>query len=91
MTKIVEDEERPRDHYKGKIKNGSLEMKPYCACGNLLDDNYFCDRCQHRCHCNLIVCEDQETLDKVNAYIRKSPSFSAFRAKLKDRPKVKME
>ena len=89
MTTIVEDEGRPRDHYKASIEDGSLEMKPYCFCGNMLDENYFCDKCQKRCHCNLIVCEDEATLDMVNTFIRKSSSFSAFRAKLKDKPNSK--
>ena len=83
MTTIVEDENRPRDHYLALIEDGSLVMKPYCACGNLLDESYFCDKCQRRCHCNLILCDSNQTLDMVNTYIRRSPSFSVFRAKLK--------
>lgn len=84
MTTIVENEGSPRDHYQAKIKDGSLEMEPYCSCGNMLDEDYFCDKCQKRCHCNLIVCEDEATLELVRTYIRKSPNFSALRAKLRD-------
>lgn len=82
MTTIVE-EGRPRDHYEATLEDGSLVMKPYCACGNLLGEDYFCEKCKRRCHCNLIVCNDEATFDLVKIYIRRSPSFSAFNAKLK--------
>lgn len=83
MTTIVEEEDRPRDHYEATLGDGSLEMKPYCACGNLLGEDYFCEKCKRRCHCNLIVCNDQVTFDLVRTYIRRSPGFSTFTAKHK--------
>ena len=83
MTTIVEDEDRLRDRYEAEIEDGSLAMKPYCACGNLLDEEYFCEKCKRRCHCNLILCDNEATLDLVKTFIRKSPSFSVFRAELK--------
>lgn len=84
MTTIVEERSHPRDYYKAALEDGSLVMKPYCSCGNILEENYFCEKCQKRCHCSLIVCDDEATLELVQTYIRKSPRFSAFRAKLKD-------
>jgi len=84
MTTIVEEEGRPRDHYKATLEEGSLVLKPYCSCGNILGEDYLCEKCQKRCHCNLIICRDETTLELVQTYIRKSPSFSAFRVKLKE-------
>ncbi|MFP3869341.1 MAG: hypothetical protein ACLFVT_00480 [Syntrophobacteria bacterium] len=81
MTRIVE-EKRPRDHYKATVENGSLVMKPYCACGNLLDEDYLCEKCNRRCHCTEILCDTHATLELVKRYIRQSPQFAAFRAKL---------
>ena len=81
MTEIAE-EKRSRDHYKASLENGSLVMKPYCGCGNLLDEDYFCQQCDRRCHCNEILCDTEATLELVKEYIRRSGQFSGFRAKL---------
>ena len=83
MTTIVEKEDHPRDHYEAAIEDGSLVMKPHCACGNILGEDYFCEKCKRRCQCNLIVCDDQATQDMVKDYIRRSSSFSAFKTRLK--------
>jgi hypothetical protein len=81
MTEIVE-EKRTRDHYKASMEDGSLVMKPHCACGNPLDEDYFCEKCNKRCHCNEIICDSQDTLDVVKGFIQKSSQFSGFKAKL---------
>jgi len=82
MTTIVEKNDLPCDHYEATLENGSLVMKPYCACGNSLNEDYFCDRCNKRCHCHQIVCDNEATLKLVKSYIRKSSRFSAFKVKL---------
>lgn len=82
MTKIVEKNTLPRDYYAATLEDGSLVMKPNCACGNALNEDYFCEKCDRRCHCNQIICDSEATLELVNNYIRKSPKLSAFRAKL---------
>lgn len=82
MTKIIENNNLPRDHYEATLENGSLIMKPYCACGNSLDEDYFCDKCNRRCNCHQIVCNDEAVLELVKNYIRKSSQFSAFKVKL---------
>ena len=82
MTKIVEKNNLPRDYYEATLEDGSLVMKPCCACGNALNEDYFCEKCNRRCHCNQIICDDEATLELVKNHIRKSPKLSAFRAKL---------
>jgi len=84
MTQIVEKDTTPRDYYEATLENGSLMMKPYCACGNSLNDDYFCEKCSRKCECRQIVCRDQETLDLVKRYIRQSSQFSGFKAMLAD-------
>jgi hypothetical protein len=83
MTEIVE-EKRLRDHYKAEMEHGSLVMKPFCACGNELDEDYFCDKCSKRCHCNEILCDSEATLEVVQDYIRRTAQFGGFRARLAD-------
>ena len=83
MTKIVQEDNLARDYYEAALEDGSLAMKPYCACGNILGEDYFCEKCKRRCHCNLIICDNEVTYDQVKTYIRKSSSFSAFNVKLK--------
>ena len=41
MTQIVEKGNIPRDYYAASLDNGSLVMEPRCACGNILDEDYF--------------------------------------------------
>ena len=82
MTTIIEKNATPSDYYEAAIENGSLVMRPYCACGNALDEDYFCEKCNRRCHCNQIICDSEATLKLVKSHIRKSPKFSAFRAKI---------
>ena len=82
MTTIVEKNDLPCDHYGATRENGSLVMKPYCACGNSLNEDYFCVKCNKRCHCNQIICDNEATLKLVKSYMRKSSQFSAFKVKL---------
>jgi hypothetical protein len=82
MAIILERDDSPRDYYAATLENGSLVMEPHCACGNSLNENYFCDRCNKRCHCRQIVCDNETTLDMVKRYIRKTPQFSTFKVKL---------
>ena len=82
MTKIVEKDHIPRDYYTASLENESLVMQPYCACGNSLDEDYFCEKCGKKCRCHLIICDSTETLSLAQDYIRKSPQFSGFKAKL---------
>jgi len=79
---MVKDKNPPRDYYEASLENGSLVMKPYCACGNALNEDYFCEKCHRKCHCNQIVCDNEATLKLVKRYIRKSSQFSAFKVKL---------
>jgi len=70
------------DHYTATLEDGSLVMTPHCACGNTLNDDYFCEKCNRRCHCNHIVCDTQSALDLVQKYIRTSSQFAPYRATL---------
>jgi len=71
-----------QDFYRAHLENGQLAMAPFCACGNGLNEDYFCDRCQRKCRCDLVICEDQATLDRVREYILKASQFSGFKARL---------
>jgi hypothetical protein len=82
MTQIVEKGNIPRDYYAASLDNGSLVMEPRCACGNILDEDYFCEKCHRKCRCNEIICHDGATLEMVNHFIRKSSQFSGYKARL---------
>ncbi|OQY03488.1 MAG: hypothetical protein B6I22_11545 [Desulfobacteraceae bacterium 4572_123] len=86
MTPIIEKDlpANAPDYYEASLENGSLVMKPYCACGNSLDEDYFCEKCNRKCHCNLIICDNEETIELVKRYARKSSKFSGFKTKLAD-------
>jgi len=82
MTEILEKKKPPIDYYSARLENGFLEMTPHCACGNTLNEDYFCEQCGRKCQCHLIVCDNETTMATVNEYIRKSSQFSGFKAKL---------
>ena len=71
-----------QDYYSATLEDGSLVMTPHCACGNPLNDDYFCEICNRRCHCNRIVCDTPATLALVQKYIRTSPRFAVYTATL---------
>lgn len=82
MTMIIEENDVFHDYYEATMENGSLVMEPHCACGNPLNDDYFCEKCNRKSHCRLIVCDNETTLERVKNYIRKSSQLSKFKVKL---------
>ena len=73
------------------LEDGELVMEPYCSCGNPLDENYNCDKCNTHCRCTDILCEDQATLNLVEKYIRTSPRLRNFNAMLGKRKSTTTE
>jgi hypothetical protein len=71
-----------KDYYAATMENGDLVMTPHCACGNALNDDYFCETCNRRCQCHQVVCDNSATLALVQKYIRTSPQFTAYTATL---------
>jgi len=69
-----------QDYNEATLENGSLVMIPHCACGNALNNDYFCETCNRRCHCYQIVCDNEATLELVQKYIRTSPQFTVYTA-----------
>ena len=83
MTQIVDKDPAPAtDYYTASLEHGALQLTPHCACGNVLNEDYFCEKCQRKCRCNRIICSDPETLEQVKHYILKSSQFSGFKATL---------
>ena len=82
MTQTIKNTDTHRDYYEATLENGSLVMTPHCACGNALNEDYFCEKCNRRCHCYTIVCDTPDTLDLVQKYIRESPQFAVYTAGL---------
>ena len=74
--------DHPRDYYAATLDDGSLVMTPHCACGTPLNDDYFCEACNRRCHCYHIVCDTEKTLSLVRKYIRTSSQFAVYTAEL---------
>jgi hypothetical protein len=80
----MENTDPLKDHYKATLDNGELVMSPHCACGNILNEDYFCERCNRRCHCYQILCDRAATLERVQKYIRESSQFATFTAILSE-------
>lgn len=78
MTQTIEDSNPPKDYYKATQENGGLVLSPHCACGNILDDDYYCEKCNRRCHCYQIQCDSTATLELVQKYIRESSQFAVY-------------
>lgn len=82
MTQSMENRAPGKDHYKANLENGELVMSPHCACGNVLNEDYYCERCNRRCHCYQIQCDTAATLELVQKYIRESSKFAVYTAVL---------
>lgn len=70
------------DYYWAHWEDGELVMEPFCACGNALEEDYFCQACKRECDCSFIACEDPEVLDAVEKLVHGNPTFRNFRASL---------
>jgi hypothetical protein len=80
VNKTIKKSANPRDFYRATVENGLLLMTPHCACGNALNEDYFCEKCNKRCECYQIICDTKDTLNLVQKYIRQSPKFASFTA-----------
>lgn len=71
-----------KEYFIATLEEGELAMKPFCSCGNHLEEDYYCDQCNKQCLCITIFCTDDETLAKVQHFIDNSESFKKFQASL---------
>lgn len=85
MTTTIENRNPPKDYYKATLGNGDLVMTPHCACGNVLSEDYFCEKCERRCRCYQIVCDKASTFKLVQKYIRESSKFAVYTAILTEK------
>ena len=76
------NEEGRQDYFIAHLEEGELVMEPHCACGELLQEEYYCEACKRQCVCLEIRCENDETLQHVESTVMKHPSFHNFRAVL---------
>jgi len=83
-----EDKDVALAAYYAYLEDGQLVMEPYCTCGNALNENYYCEKCEKHCRCTDVICEDQATLNLVEKYMRNSPKFRNFNVTLGKRKGV---
>jgi len=77
-----EDKGRSKDYFYATLEGTELILEPYCACGNPLEEEYFCEKCQKQCLCAEIRCENKATLDYVNQFVQSNKHFRNFNAVL---------
>ena len=73
---------RKQDYFLARWENEELIMEPFCYCGNELDENYYCEKCQHQCSCTFVACKNLGTLSVVRKFIHGNPRFKGFEASL---------
>lgn len=66
---------RQQDYYVASWEDNQLVMEPFCYCGNSLDEDYFCKKCDRKCDCTFIACTDPQSLSVVEKLIHGNPSF----------------
>lgn len=81
MTATIKNDKH-QDYYLAHLENNELIMEPFCACGNALNEDYYCERCRRKCRCDHVLCQDKEALARIRSYIRQSGKFSGFSAAL---------
>lgn len=75
---LQELKQRQQAYLIAKWEDGQLVMEPYCSCGGVLDEDYFCRDCERECDCTLIACEDAQALSVAEKLIQSNPSFKNY-------------
>jgi len=70
------------DFYYATLEGGELVMEPHCACGNVLEEGYFCEKCNRQCVCTEIKCKNDATLEYVKGFLKNNEKFKNFTAVL---------
>jgi hypothetical protein len=63
------------DYFFAEMEDGGLVMKPFCRCGNLLAEEYYCEKCQRQCLCTDVICDNETTF----RYVQDHPPFKKFK------------
>ncbi len=71
-----------QDYLLARWENNELAMQPFCSCGSILGEDYFCSKCNRECDCTFIMCEDPQALSVVQKLIQGNPSFRNYKASL---------
>jgi hypothetical protein len=75
-------EQEKKDYFLTTLEEGSLTMEPYCACGEYLNEDYFCESCQRQCTCIEFRCDSDEAQKEIQKLIENNPRFHNFTASL---------
>ncbi len=67
-----------RDYFLARRENDELAMEPFCYCGNVLEADYYCKECDHKCMCTFIACMDPQALAMVESLVHGNPDFAKF-------------
>ncbi len=70
------------DYFRACLKDGGLAMKPFCRCGQQLNEDYHCPTCDRDCRCTSFVCADEKTMAAVQCFVDEQPSFAGFELRL---------
>lgn len=84
-TTLSELQARRQDYMLAHWENNELVMEPSCSCGNVLEENYFCGKCNRECECTFIACSDPQALAVVEKLIAGNPNFKNYTAALLDK------
>ncbi len=63
------------DYFFAHLEKGELVMEPFCRCGNPLEEEYYCEKCQRQCRCTDVVCADETAF----RFIQDHPPFKKFK------------
>ncbi|WP_084057774.1 hypothetical protein [Desulfacinum hydrothermale] len=74
--------EQKEDYFVAQWEDEQLYMTPHCHCGNVLDEQYYCDQCKRQCTCQVILCRDGQTLNVVEKFLHGNPDFKHFQVHL---------
>lgn len=74
-----------QDYYLASWEGNQLVMEPFCSCGNALDEDYFCKKCDRKCDCTFIACYDPQSLSVVGKMINGNPSFRDHKVSMLDK------
>ena len=76
-----------QDYYIARWEDNELVMEPFCFCGNALDEDFFCKKCDRECDCTFVACCDPQSLSVAEKLINGSPSFRNFKISMLENKK----
>ncbi len=84
MQEVTKEDMKQNEtsYFLASWEDNQLVLEPYCFCGEMLEENFFCPRCRENRAIDVILCREFKIVGIVEKFIHGNPQFKDFRAYL---------